>query len=232
MKALLYKDFKLCLHPTIFIYLAMVLMLLIPNYMYLVPCFFLCNAVFFIFQSSRENGDPMFTAMLPVSKAQTVRSRIWFVVAFELLDLLLLAGMCAFSLVAMEGKNAAGTDHGLSLLAFALVVFGVFNLVFLPEFYKTGYKAGSAFIKASIAVWLVIFAIEGLMIATRIVVVEKGLNIGFFRFLNDYVDCFPATAKAWTIQGILFGVGLCIFTFFTLLSAWLSVKRYEQVNLQ
>ena len=75
MKALLFKDYKLCLHPTIFIYLAMVLMLLIPSYPYLVSCFFVCNAIFFIFQSSRENGDPMYTAMLPVSKAQTVRAR-------------------------------------------------------------------------------------------------------------------------------------------------------------
>lgn len=231
MKALLYKDFKLCLHPTIFIYLAMVLMLLIPSYMYLVPCFFLCNAIFFIFQQARENGDPMYTAVLPVSKAQTVKARTLFVVIFEILDFLLLAGMCAFSLVAVNGSNAAGTDHSLSLLAFSLVVFAVFNLVFLPGFYKTGYKAGAAFVKATVAVWLVIFAIEGLMIAARIVT-DSGLDVGFFRFLSNYVDCFPASAKAWTVQAILFGAGLLVYVVGTLLAVRMSVKRYEQVDVQ
>lgn len=230
MKALLYKDFKLCLHPTIFIYLAMVLMLFIPNYMYLVPCFFLCNAVFFIFQQSRENGDAMYTAMLPVSKALTVKARVWFVVIFELIDLLLLAGMCALSLVAMENANAAGTDHSLSLLAFALVVFAVFNLTFLPGFYKTGYKAGGAFIKASIAVWLMIFLIEGLMIASRILS-DQSINVGFFRFLSENVDCMPKTAEAWTVQAILFGVGAVIYVCCTLLATRLSIKRYEKVSV-
>ena len=31
MKALLNKEFKLCVHPALFIYLALILMLLIPN---------------------------------------------------------------------------------------------------------------------------------------------------------------------------------------------------------
>ncbi|MBQ1565368.1 MAG: hypothetical protein IIZ82_04465, partial [Clostridia bacterium] len=83
----------------------------------------------------------------------------------------------------------------------------------------------------SIAVWLVIFAIEGLMIATRIVT-DSGLTIGFFRYLNDYVDCFPASAKAWTVQAILFGAGLAIYVVFTLLACRISEKRYEQVDVQ
>ena len=99
MKALLNKEFKLCLHPTVFIYLGLILMLLIPNYPYLVSCFFVCNAIFFIFQTARENGDAMYTAMLPVSKAQAVRARVLFVVIIQAIDLLLMAGMCAFALI-------------------------------------------------------------------------------------------------------------------------------------
>ena len=94
MKALLNKQFKLCLHPTVFIYLGLVLMLLIPSYPFLVACFFLCNAVFYVFQQSRENGDPLFTAMLPVSKAQAVKANCLFVVILEAADLLLMALLC------------------------------------------------------------------------------------------------------------------------------------------
>ena len=231
MKALLCKDFKLCLHPTIFIYLAMVLMLLIPSYPYLVSCFFVCNAIFFIFQSARENGDPMYTAMLPVSKAQTVRARCLFVVLVQTIDILLMAGMCAFAIVSMPDHNAGGTDHGLSLLAFALVLFAIFNLIFLPSFYKTGYKAGTSFLKGAIGVWVWLILAEGTMIASG-AIKESGADVPFFRFLAEYVDCMPKTAKVWTVQLILFGAGLLIYAVCTLLAARISVNNYEKVDVQ
>ena len=234
MKTLLNKEWKLCLHPTVFIYLGMVLMLLIPNYPYLAACFFLCNAIFYIFQSARENGDAMYTAMLPVSKAQAVKARCLFVVLLQMIELLLMAGICAFALVAMDltKGNAGGTDHGFSLLAFALILFTVFNLIFLPAFYKTGYKAGAAFLKGAIGVWIWIILCEGTMIASRVIVAENGLDIPFFRFIHDNIDCFPATKEAWTVQAILFGAALLIYVVGTLLAIRLSVKRYELVDVQ
>ena len=231
MKALLSKEFKLCVHPALFIYLGLILMLLIPNYPYLVSCFFVCNGIFFCFQNARENGDAMYTAMLPVSKAQAVRARVWFVVIIQAIDLVLMSGMCAFALVAMPETNGGGTDHSLSLIAFALVLFAIFNLIFLPSFYKTGYKAGSAFLKSAIGMWLWLLPCEGLMIASNSIV-ESGLDIPFFTFLHENVDCMPKTSQAWTVQAILFGAGLILYVLCTLLAAKISVKRYEKVDVQ
>ena len=230
MTALLNKEFKLCLHPATFIYLALVLMLLIPNYPYLVSCFFVCNAIFFCFQQARENGDAMYTAMLPVSKAQAVRARVWFVVIIQAIDLALMAGMCASEIVSMPPTNAGGTDHGLSLLAFALVLFAIFNLIYLPSFYKTGYKAGTAFLKSAIGVWIWLVLCEGLMIASN-AVAESGADIAFFRFIHENIDCMPKTEATWTVQAILFGAGLVIYVVCTLLAARLSIKRYEKVSV-
>lgn len=232
MNALLNKELRLCLHPTVFIYLALVLMLLIPSYPYLVACFFLCNAIFFVFQSSRENGDSLYTAMLPVSKAQAVRARCLLVVLLQAIELLLMAGMCAFALVAMDGANAGGTDHSLSLLAFALILFAIFNLIFLPSFYRTGYKAGAAFLKGAIGVWLWIVLSEGTMIASHAIAQNQSLDLPFFRFVADNIDCFPATGEAWTAQAILFGAALLIYAVGTLVSVRLSVKRFERVDVQ
>ncbi len=231
MKALLNKEFKLCLHPTIFIYLALVLMLLIPSYPYLVSCFFVCNAIFFVFQNARENGDSMYTAMLPVSKTQTVKARGLFVVIVQMIDIVLMAGMCALSLVAMPGFNSGGTDHSLTLLAFALILFTIFNLIFLPSFYKNGYKAGTAFIKGAIGVWIWIVVAEGLMIASGAMMMN-GANVPFFRFLAEKLDCFPKTSEAWTAQGILFGTAAVIYALGTWLAVRLSVKHYERVDVQ
>ena len=231
MKALLNKEFKLCVHPATFIYMALVLMLLIPSYPYLVSCFFVCNAIFFCFQQARENGDAMYTAMLPVSKAQTVKARVWFVVIIQMIDLVLMAGLCAFAIVSMPPTNAGGTDHSLSLLAFALVLYAVFNLIYLPSFYKTGYKAGTSFIKGVIGVWIWIIIVEGLMIATHAVCADGNTTIPLFRFLHEYVDILPATSGAWKVQLILFGIGAVVYILFTILSLWISIKRYEQVDI-
>jgi hypothetical protein len=214
----------------VFIYLALVLMLLIPNYPYLVSFFFICNAIFFCFQQARENGDAMYTAMLPVSKAQAVKARVLFVVILQMIDLVLAAGMCALAIVAMPPQNTGGTDHGLSLIAFALVLFAIFNIIYLPSFYKTGYKAGSAFLKSAIGVWIWIVLCEGMMIASN-AVAENGADVPFFRFIHENVDCMPRTAEAWTVQGVLFGAGLLIYAVCTLLAAKISVKRYEKVSV-
>ena len=232
MKALLTKELKLCLHPTVFIYLGLVLMLLIPSYPYLVACFFLCNAIFFVFQSSRENGDAMYTAMLPVSKAQAVKARVLFVVLLQAMELLLMVGICAFALVAMDVNkgNAGGTDHGLSLIAFALVLFAIFNSIFLPSFYKTGYKAGASFVKAAIGVWVWIALCEGTMIASR-VMADTGVDLPFFRFIGAYIDRFPMTKETWTVQAVLCGAALVIYAVCTLLALKASIRRYEQVDV-
>jgi hypothetical protein len=70
------------------------------------------------------------------------------------------------------------------------------------------------------------------MIATRVVVKEKGLDVPFFRFLYENIDCFPKTAQAWTAQAILFGAALLIYAVGTFLAVRLSVKRYEMVDVQ
>ena len=230
MKGLLSKEFKLCVHPALFIYLGLILMLLIPNYPYLVSCFFVCNGIFFCFQNARENGDPMYTAMLPVSKAQAVRARVWFVVIIQTIDLVLMAGMCAFALVAMPERNAGGTDHSLSLIAFALVLFAIFNIIYLPSFYKTGYKAGTAFIKSAIGIAIWIILSDGLMIASN-AVMESGVDIAYFRYIHENIDCMPKTASAWTVQGVLFGAGLLLYVVCTLLATKISIKRYEKVSI-
>ena len=205
MKALLSKEFKLCVHPALFIYLALILMLLIPNYPYLVSCFFVCNGIFFCFQQARENGDAMYTAMLPVSKAQAVKARCLFVVIIEMIDVVLMAAMCAFALVAMPETNGGGTDHSLSLIAFALVLF-------------------------AIGIWIWIILSDGMMIASN-AVMESGVDIAFFRFIHENIDCMPKTAEALTVQAILFGAGLLLYVVCTLLAAKISVKRYEKVSV-
>ena len=93
MKNLLYKEYKLCLVPMVPLFYLFALMLLIPSYPYLVAAFFTCNSIFYLLKQASLNGDMLFSAMLPVPKADVVRARVRFVVIIQMILFILLIPM-------------------------------------------------------------------------------------------------------------------------------------------
>ena len=163
MKQLLYKEYKLCLVSMVPIFYLFALMLLIPNYPYLVAAFFTCNSVFFLFKQSVVNGDLLFTTLLPVAKGDVVRARVRFVVIIQMIMFLLFIPLC-YANHLLVPRNPAGTDGSLTFLAAALVLFTIFNGTFLPGFYRNEHKMDKLFLISLIAVfgWIILW--EGCMI--------------------------------------------------------------------
>lgn len=159
MKALLYKQLKLTAHPMTFLFLGCGAMLLIPNYPYTVAFFYITLGLFFMYLNGREQRDEKYTALLPVRKKDAVRCGIIFSAGIELMSLLSAA---AFILVGNaiypERTNLAAIDANAASLGMGFLAFSVFNLVFFISFYKTGYKVGLSFFKASSAVFAVVAA--------------------------------------------------------------------------
>ena len=58
------------------------------------------------------------------------------------------------------GGNAVGMEPNVTLFAAALLLYALFNGIFLPAFYKTAYKVGVSFLKAIIPVSLGMIACE------------------------------------------------------------------------
>ena len=135
MKALLKKEFTLCLHPTAFLFLAFCVFVFIPNYPYEVMFFFSGLSVFFICLTARENGDAAFTSALPVRREYAVYARVLMCVILQA-ALLMLAGMTtaikeACFPTAMQ-LNAAGSTANLAFLGYGAIIMGTFNLTFFP----------------------------------------------------------------------------------------------------
>ena len=86
---LLYKEWKLAVHPTGYIFLCMGAMLLIPNYPYAVVFFYQTLGVFFTFMNGGATNDVFFTTLLPVRKQDVVQARLLTVIALEVLQILL-----------------------------------------------------------------------------------------------------------------------------------------------
>ena len=215
MKNLLYKEFKLSVQPLNYLFLATAAMLLIPSYPYEVAFFYQTMGIFFIFMLGNTNNDLFFTALLPVRKRDTVRARFITVIILELLQMVASIPFALLKSRLNIAPNMAGVEANLALFGVAFVMYGVFNLIFLPMFYKTGYKAGMPFL------------VSGLVMGLVVVVTEVAINlVPGWKIALDSIEPAYLPQRLLALAG-----GLMIFVVLTLLAYKLSVRRFERLDL-
>jgi len=215
VKNLLYKEFKLSVQPLNYLFLATAAMLLIPSYPYEVAFFYQTMGIFFIFMLGNTNNDLFFTALLPVRKRDTVRARFITVIILELLQMVASIPFALLKSRLNIAPNMAGVEANLALFGVAFVMYGVFNLIFLPMFYKTGYKAGMPFL------------VSGLVMGLVVVVTEVAINlVPGWKIALDSIEPAYLPQRLLALAG-----GLMIFVVLTLLAYKLSVRRFERLDL-
>ncbi len=226
MKNLLYKEYKLCLVPMVPLFYLFALMLLIPSYPYLVAAFFTCNSIFYLLKQASLNGDMLFSAMLPVPKADVVRARVRFVVIIQMILFILLIPMILINHRLYPQGNPAGTDGSLTLLAFVLVVFTVFNAICLPGFFRDEAKIDRMFLLGVIGVFGWIILCEGFMIAAKV-----APQVPLFAWVEGHLDCYPTTDGAWAAQLLALLIGALIYGLGTLLTTRRAIRYFEGKDL-
>ena len=214
MKALLYKTFRLACHPMTLVFLFFGGMLLIPSYPYTLAFFYVMLGLFFTFLNGREQKDIYYSALLPIRKRDTVRASVLFVLAVELASLLIAVPFAVLSVrINPLGGNTVGLEANTALFAAALLLYAIFNGIFLPAFYKTAYKVGVSFLKAIIPVSVVMIACEALPHFPGMTWLEDCTAAGQLRLL-------PLLLTA----AVIYGTGL----YFTYQKA---AQNYERVDL-
>ena len=164
MKTLLYKQFRLLCHPMTLIFCLFGAMVLIPNYPYSVTFFYVTLGLFFTFLNMREQKDIYYSALLPIRKRDAVKAAMVFTVFIELLSVVITALFCLLSARIQPGKdNAVGMDGNFMLLGVGFLLYAVFNLVFFPSLYRSGYKVGAAYAKANVALWPLMVVAEAVV---------------------------------------------------------------------
>ena len=162
MKELLFKEFKLAMHPTSYLFLAVGALLLIPAYIYYVAFIYTCLSIFFVFLIARENKDVLFTISLPVRKRDAVKARCLMVAIIELAQTLVAV---PFAIIGIRinpnpAGNIAGIEANMAFFGLVLIMYALFNFIFLSQFYKTTTKVGSPLILSSIALAIYMTAAE------------------------------------------------------------------------
>ena len=164
MKSLLDKELRLAVSPLTWLFLAASLMTLIPGYPILMGSFFICLGIFQSFQSARETNDMLYTALLPVRKADVVKARFIAVCFFELLGFAVMSVLTVLRMTLLGTARAYLTNPLMNatpvFLAFALLVFALFNLIFVAGFFKSGYKFARPFFIFIVAAMLTVFVAE------------------------------------------------------------------------
>jgi hypothetical protein len=215
MYNLLYKEFKLAVHPMSFIFLSLGAMLLIPSYPYYVAFFYQTLGIFFTFMAGNATNDIYFTALLPIKKWDAVRARLITVISFELLQIIVSIPFAFLRKSIIPFENSAGMEANVALFGIVFVMYGIFNIVFLPMFYKTAYKTGLPFLISCTAMFFFIGAAEA--------------TIQLVPVLRTVLDTINPAYLLQQTEVLLVGIVL-----FAGLTAWAylsSARNFERVDL-
>ena len=166
MNTLLKKEMQLSTLLLTYLFIGFAFMTLLPGYPILCGAFFINLGIFQSFQSAREANDIVFSALLPVAKRDVVKGKYQFVIMIELcgfavMAVLTLVRMTVLADAAVYRQNALMNANPF-YLGCALVILGMFNMIFLGGFFRTAYVLGRPFIAYIIVTFLLIGAAEAL----------------------------------------------------------------------
>jgi hypothetical protein len=163
MKSLLYKEFHLVIHPLFYLVLLCGALLLIPQWVYFVAVmYFFFITLPNIFTMSKAQNDIGFSAMLPVRRQDIVKARMGSVIILEGLQILVTAVFAVINM-AIYPKGNSLMDPNVAFIGFVFILYGIFNVIFFPMFYKTADKIGIPVIVAMAAATLFGTAVEFLI---------------------------------------------------------------------
>lgn len=217
MNKLLHKELKLTVTLLTYLFIAFGFMALLPGYPILVGAFFVSFGIFQTFQSAREANDIIYSALLPVSKADVVKSKFVSAVFIELCGFVIMAVLTLIRMTVLKDavvyrSNALMTANFV-FLGFALLIFGCFNAIFIGGFFKTAYYYNKPFILFIIAAFIIIGAAEALH------------HIPGF----EAVNAFGFEHLGLQLAALL--GGMILFAVLTLLSLKASVSNFEKIDL-
>lgn len=210
---LLYKELRLATHPNLYIFTLLGALVIVPAYPYGMVFIFGCLGPYISFMYGRETNDIYYTSLLPVKKKDTVKAKVLLIVLAQMTQLLISLPFAVLRLYVLPDGNPAGIEANLAYYGFGFIIYAIFDLIFLTQFFKTAYKVGKAFILAIIPATL------------GVIIMEVLVHIPKFQWLDSVEPNIILQQIPILILGIIF------YIFSILLAFRISAKRFQQVDL-
>ena len=211
------KELKLATSPLTWFFLAFGFMTLIPGYPIALGAFFVCLGLFQSVQLYREANDILYSALLPIPKKDVVTAKYLVTVMFQLIALAVMILLTVLRLTALRSaapyvENAL-LPANLTYLGVVLLIFAMYNVIFLGGFFKTAYKFGKPFIVFIVATMLLVGLAEVLWHVPGCAFLGAAAGPGLRRQLPVLLAC-----------AVIFIAG-------TLVSLKVSQRRFERIDL-
>lgn len=217
MYNLVMKDVRLAVPPFFFLFPFLFgALMLIPGWIYfVVPLYFCWITIPNVFNQFKAQNDLMFTSVMPVSKRDMVKARVAVIVGLELLHIVTAAIFGSISMILYPDVNYIFFPPNMGFWGLNLVMLAIFNLIFIPMFYKTAYKFGWALLASVIAAMLFAGTAQWLGIQSPVV--------------NEIF--YGTEAQQVTLQTIILIAGIVIFAALSMIANRLAVKRFLRVEI-
>lgn len=217
MKNLLHKEFFLATPLLTFLFLGFTAMTFIPGYPILCGAFFVCFGIFQSYQLGREDNDILYTVLLPVKKADVVKSKYMAAVALQTVAFFLFAVFTGTRMIFLSDTHVYQTNAlmgaNLIFLAFVLLIFTAFNVIFIGGFFRTAYRYGKPFVSFIVVNFLIIAIAEALHYM-------PGLD-----WMNTLDFSNPAQQLSVLLAAVVFYLAA------TVVSCKVSQSRFETIDL-
>ena len=154
MKALIYKELKLAMHPICYIFIVLFpFMILIPSYplgigfIYVLTCY---PILFLGANKGQQSNDLLYSTLLPVRKKDIVMARIFTVIFMQIAFILVMTALYPVAriintAIAQSAEKpeefmipGLGLDSYVLLVAIALIGYAIADIIFFPIYYKHG----------------------------------------------------------------------------------------------
>lgn len=152
MKALIYKELKLAMHPICYIFIVIFpFLMLIPSYplgigfIYVLTCY---PILFLGANKGQQSNDLLYSTLLPVRKKDIVLARIIVVILMQVSFILIMSAIYPLAVICNRALASANPNKvvipGLGLNSFVLLIaiaifgYAIADLIFFPIYYKKG----------------------------------------------------------------------------------------------
>ena len=210
---LIFKEMRLAAHPTLFAFMLLGALIIIPSYPYCIVFLFGCLGPFISFYYARETNDTFYTAILPLQKRDVVKGKCVMVMVSQLGMLLISIPFAILRLYILPDGNPIGMEANVLFYGFGFFYFAVFNIIFLTSYYKTAYKVGKAFILAIIPAFMTGIIMEALSYIPA----------------TKWLD---STDTAIVVRQLpILGIALVVYIGTMMIAYRISAERFERVDL-
>lgn len=130
-------------------------MFFIPNYPLYIGPFYITLCIMMSFALNQSSHDILYTVLLPVRKIDTVKARFLYCGLIEILSLVIGIIPCIIRNLPSFPPTVSGIPMNLAFFGLQLIVYSVFNLLFLGNVYKNPLKPGLRYMVAAVAYFAV-----------------------------------------------------------------------------